>query len=147
MDERLQSFENAATNGDLEEVQSNIRHHPFLLDSICAKVTITRDDDQVHSWATPLLIASRYGHVEVAAWLLDWGAEAESANQDSFHPLFVASYYGHAAIVSLLLDRGADIDAPNFIDGGTALMAACLEEHLEVMEVLLNHPSLDNHTK
>ena len=59
---------------------------------------------------------------------------------DEFHssPLWYASYFSSSDAVSLLLERGADINSVN-LNEETPLMVAVIEEHLDVVRVLLKH--------
>lgn len=64
--------------------------------------------------ATPLWLALRNGHFEIAEHLVRAGADVHRASQNGCHgagkcvPLRVAAAFGHAGLVRLLLERGAD---------------------------------------
>jgi ankyrin repeat protein len=73
----------AAMEGDLGEVQRLVGQDPGLLDA--------KDDYDL----TPLIYASREGHVEAARWLLDEGACALEKDCRGWNGLFMASCYGH----------------------------------------------------
>ncbi len=55
--------------------------------------------------------AAWYGQVDVAALLLDRGADVESKTKDALTALHYAARYGHLDVATLLLDRGADIES------------------------------------
>jgi ankyrin repeat protein len=60
---------------------------------------------------TPLHCAAWKGHAEVAAMLLDAGAEINTLSQDTHYggtPLHAAAHGNQKAVVALLLERGAD---------------------------------------
>jgi hypothetical protein len=65
--------------------------------------------------ATPLWLALRKGHFEIAEHLVRAGADVDRASQNGCHgagkcvPLRVAAAFGHAGLVRLLLERGADV--------------------------------------
>ena len=62
---------------------------------------------------TPLLYASRFGHLDIARLLVDNGADVNAKLQDHFSALHLASGNGHFEIVQLLLERGANVDVRN----------------------------------
>jgi ankyrin repeat protein len=73
---------------------------------------------------TPLLLASRNGHVDAALALLDAGADVNAVNRgDRTSPLLEAVINGRFDLAKTLLDRGAD---PNeaAVNGATPLYAA-----------------------
>lgn len=63
-----------------------------------------RDADR---W-TPLMLAVREGHLEVAKLLLRSGATLEARDSDKWTALHVAAANGHPQCCQLLLDRGAN---------------------------------------
>jgi ankyrin repeat protein len=71
-----------------------------------------RDSDA----STPLHCAAWKGHVDVAAVLLEFGADIQARN-DNAHwgdtPLHAAAHGNQRAVAELLIDRGADIHALN----------------------------------
>ncbi len=70
---------------------------------------INKRDGDKH---TPLHLASRFGHVEVARWLLDNGADVNAKAYNDFTPLL---YTKHSEIVKLLLKYKADINAKSSV--------------------------------
>ena len=88
---------------------------------------------------TPLHIAARRGHREIAALLIERGADVDvrcRTYRDRWGqtPLGAAAYAGQLGIMKLLLDEGADIEIPRD-DGRTPLMAGV--RHAAVVELLL----------
>ena len=67
------------------------------------------EDIAIQGGATPLLVASGNGHLEVVCLLSDAGSDEDIAMQGCT-PLFVASQHGHTEVVYLLFDAGADKD-------------------------------------
>jgi ankyrin repeat protein len=57
---------------------------------------------------SPLAMACLRGHLEVAAWLLDKGADANGTDSNRRTALYNAASYGFTEVVVLLLGRGAD---------------------------------------
>lgn len=60
---------------------------------------------------TPLHYERRSGHEEVAAYLLDKGADIESFGYAGMRALHHACSCSHESCIALLLDRGADANA------------------------------------
>jgi ankyrin repeat protein len=63
------------------------------------------------------------GHAEVAAFLVDLGADVNARTAEGSPPLGGAAMSGHTGLVALLLDHGADIELTNTA-GMTSLVAA-----------------------
>ncbi|HWK52777.1 MAG TPA: ankyrin repeat domain-containing protein, partial [Hyphomicrobiales bacterium] len=62
---------------------------------------------------TPLIMASREGHLETAQALLDGGALVNQQSGGGHTPLLTAVQNGHTALATLLLERGADPSLAN----------------------------------
>jgi len=86
--------------------------------------------------ATPLLIASGNGQLELVRELLSQGAAVDAALRDGATPLFIASEGGHLEVVRELLARGAAVDAAKK-SGVTPLSIARQKGHLDVVRELL----------
>ncbi|MCI5146631.1 MAG: ankyrin repeat domain-containing protein, partial [Candidatus Electrothrix sp. AR3] len=84
---------------------------------------------------TPLMIAARYGYIDIIQVLLNKGADVDTKNKSDWTALMLAARYNHADIVQALLDKGADIDLKNK-DGWTALSLAEKKGHNDVLQVL-----------
>lgn len=88
---------------------------------------------------TCLLEASDGGLESMVSLLLDLGANVNASNRDKDTPLTVASTKGHTSIVRLLLVEGkADMYKSNN-NGESSPILACLHNHLEVVEVLMDN--------
>ncbi|PFX24058.1 Ankyrin repeat and KH domain-containing protein 1 [Stylophora pistillata] len=88
---------------------------------------------------TPLMLASREGHVETTRLLLNKGAEINTpsgSNDDT--PLTLACWKGHVDVVNLLLKHNSKVDHQTKT-GCTPLMEATREGHVAVAEQLLSH--------
>lgn len=83
------------------------------------------DPNKVHpQWGTtPLSFAALHGHTNVAAQLLEHGAQVNGRNNDGGTALHAAAFLGRTSMVDLLIVRGADVQAQNS-RGETALDAA-----------------------
>ena len=60
---------------------------------------------------TPLMIAARYGRINVCQLLLAHKASVDAKDKDGWNPLMYAASYGHTDLCQLLLDHGASVDA------------------------------------
>lgn len=77
-----------------------------------AKSLLANDPDLVHSCdgrnRTPLHLAARFGHVKLARWLLEHGADVNARAYNGFTPLHLAT---DPTVAKILLEHGADIEA------------------------------------
>ena len=86
-------------------------------DFIVEFLIIERSQD-VHSRrfpnnATPLHLASKYGHVNAARMLIEHGADVAAQNKDGETPLHLASQEGQVEVTDMLTERGANVMAQN----------------------------------
>jgi uncharacterized protein len=89
---------------------------------------------------TLLHMAAFFGHGEMAAWLLERGAEvdARSTNAMKNTPLHAATAGRRTELAKLLLSKGADANARQS-GGWTALHGAAQNGDREIVELLLAH--------
>lgn len=85
---------------------------------------------------SPLGMAIDRGHVEIAKYLLDAGANPHCGSIVTT-ALGVAAERGEAEIVQMLLACGIDVNAPVGRDGWTALLAAIKNGHRSVVQLLV----------
>ncbi|XP_037078881.1 protein fem-1 homolog C-like [Pollicipes pollicipes] len=99
------------------------------------------------SGATPLVMACRNGHRDVAEYLLErCAADPEQVGSVIFDgetiegapPLWCAAAAGHADIVHLLVARGVNVNATTRTHS-TPLRAACFDGHHEIARFLVEH--------
>jgi ankyrin repeat protein len=89
----------AVISGDLSAVKLVLDSRPHLIDS-------TNQDHE-----TPLLLAAKYGHLEVVRELLDRGADHTIGDADSSQPIHLAAVGGHTEVIDLLIARGDNVNA------------------------------------
>ena len=87
---------------------------------------------------TPLLYAAREGHLEIAAMLVEAGADIEQADGNDDTPLLTAIITNHMAVAEYLLGKGAFVNARDWY-GQTPLFAAVDVRNLDV-----SGPTRDN---
>jgi ankyrin repeat protein len=87
---------------------------------------------------TPLHVASRRGHVDVAQLLLRHGADANARDSSKCTPLRLALRNEHMVVARVLLEHGVDTEARDQ-DGSSALEWASEHGDVEAARVLLEH--------
>ncbi len=94
-----------------------------------------------HKGWSALRRAAHIGCSSVAALLLGYGASVEFGGVPNVPPLITAAANNQIEIVKLLLAQGANVDAYSDQAGlfCTALTAAALRGHADVVSLLLNH--------
>ncbi|KAJ3603463.1 hypothetical protein NHX12_028209 [Muraenolepis orangiensis] len=97
--------------------------------------------------ATPLLMASRYGHLDLVEYLIECcSAAVEVGGSVNFDgetiegapPLWAASAAGHLKVVQSLLGHGASVNNTT-LTNSTPLRAACFDGHLDIVKYLVEH--------
>jgi ankyrin repeat protein len=136
----------AAESGDLDEV---IR----ILDILRESHGVQDADLKGVMHITPLVFASKNGHLPVCEFLLEEGADVNHfvndtmmgdgvfTGYDSYDtkktPLTYAAEYGHLPVCIFLVKAGANIELPSTNDGFTPLALASRAGHLAVCEFLI----------
>lgn len=85
--------------------------------------------------ASPLGVACEQGSIEIAALLLDHGADINYRDGGGGTPLIIACMSGNLNAVSFLLDKKADINIASV--SGTALDVARKKDYFEIEKLLL----------
>jgi hypothetical protein len=100
----------AAMEGDLEAVQQYITAGADL------------NARESMGGSSPLIMAATFGHTDVAAALIDAGADVDQPNDEGSTALLSAAFFCHTEIVAALLAAGADKTIRNMA-GSTPLDA------------------------
>jgi len=119
----------AVKAGDLTTVRALIAADPALITA--------RDGDA----CTPLHYAAWKGHPDVAAFLLDAGADVNAHNEQGHWgttPLHAAAHGGQTAAAEVLIARGADLHALN-PSGKTPLQETEVHNAKAVANLLKRH--------
>lgn len=85
--------------------------------------------------STALMEVGVRNNVDLAAWLLDHGADLHAQDTIGDTPLNWAAYYGHDDLVQLYLDRGADWSVSG--RQGNAIDIAIHRGHQELVRLLI----------
>ena len=93
--------------------------------------------------ASPLFIASQYGHCEVVQVLLSANANVNQADYGGWIPLDIASQHGHCDVVQVLLCASAEVNSLTD-KGHSPLMLASHYGQKSVVKLLLKHQANAN---
>ncbi len=129
-----QEIHEAVQQGDLERVRKLVEENAEWIHHR------TTEGD------TPLYSCAAYGHIKIAEFLIEKGANINVQNNQGWTPLSVASFNGHFEIVELLLKHGADVNAKD-IYGSSALNRSVGRGHLDISEFLIRNgadPNIQN---
>ena len=86
---------------------------------------------------TPLILAARYGFLDILNLLISCGADIEHKNLDGKRALHEAALSGSLSCVQMLVSSLANVDVLKRADW-TPLMFACSNNHLEVASYLID---------
>ncbi len=114
----------AAQRGDLETVRALLQNDPTLIES------------KLDNGKTPLHQATYAGQTEVARYLLQQGADANSRTTANSAPLHGAAFHGHLEAAKVLIENRADVNAANRYNY-TPLLSATAGGHLDIVDVLV----------
>ena len=108
--------------------------------SVCEKYS-SYINALIYHGQTPLMLASKYGSLDLILLLLDYGAEINKGNGFGLTPLMISALYNQINIMNELIINGADVNSTNFY-GITALMMACSSGNFHCVNLLLVQPSI-----
>ena len=85
---------------------------------------------------TPLHLATKEGHMEIALVLIARGANVNTTGPSGTTPLHEATYKGHTQIALALIEKGADVNATSDM-GWTPLHQAVYNGHTQTVVALI----------
>ena len=91
-----------------------------------------------HDESTPLHLSSQTGHVDIARFLVEHGANTAAQDQHGSTPLHSASSNGHLDIAQFLVEHGANTACQDQ-HGSTPLHSASSNGHLDIVRFLVEH--------
>lgn len=103
-----------------------------------SKTEINIGDVTHYANSTPLMIASSYGHYDMAKALIDNGALVNLRADDGFNALMEAVRTGNIEIAKLLIEHNSDINIKNK-DGKNMIMIACEKGNEEMFNILIEN--------
>ncbi len=127
----------AVRGDDLDVFEATLAGRPDLV-----QAHLARDPELAGAWTqdgyTALHYAAFFGGADVAAALIDAGADLEAVSRNGMgvRPLNSATAGGHGDVSRLLVERGADVNATQE-QGFTPLHAAAQHGDADLVEVLL----------
>ena len=86
--------------------------------------------------ASLLHLAAQNGHLAVAQFLVQEGADKKALNKNLSTPLHTAVFNGHLEVTQFLVQEGAEIEAKNIVEW-TPLHVAVAKGHLSIAEYLV----------
>ena len=125
-----QDLYDAIEQGDLERVQALLRQGADPQSTWRGlQLLSVRDQDRRRRFdAPPLIRAIQLKQPEIAAALIEHGADANARDAFGTPALMLAAQQGQTTLVQLLLDRGADVQAADR-DGHTILRSKADAQH------------------
>uniref|UniRef100_UPI003F4B5C7A ankyrin repeat domain-containing protein n=1 Tax=Brachyspira catarrhinii TaxID=2528966 RepID=UPI003F4B5C7A len=96
------------------------------------------DDVTHYTNSTPLMIASSYGHYDIAKALIDNGALVNLRADDGFNALMEAVRTDNIEMAKLLIEHDSDINIKNK-DGKNMIMIACEKGNEEMFNLLIEN--------
>ena len=98
----------------------------------------TAIDESDYIFGTALHVAVSGGDAEIAAILIDHGANLEAASeQQGGRPMHLAAQFGHVPMLALLIDRGAEIEAYDDLQR-TPLLQCATQGHAKAAQLMLD---------
>ena len=85
----------------------------FIVDFLIVKHSQNVNTRDFTGDATPLHLASSFGHLKATRMLIEHGADVTAQNEFGGTPLHLASQNGYEAVALVLIERGAGVEAQN----------------------------------
>lgn len=123
---REQRLLDSTGGGNLSDVKRLVRKH-----GVSVNIKFAED-------LTPLIVAVRDGHIDIAAYLIRHGADVNAVNNRGLTPLMLAAERKRVDIVRLLLGSTDILVNKATVEGWSALARAASKGPIEVLRVLLD---------
>ena len=119
-----QDIYSAIEEGNLEKVREYLENDPGLI------------NQKNQGLLTPLNLAAEKNQPEIAAFLLEKGADPAIGDRENSLPIHLAAVSGSIPVVDLLLEKGVDVDSRD-INQMTPLLFAVSRSQLEMANHLI----------
>ena len=119
-------FFDAIRKGDLKKIKELLNKQPNLMQIV---------DER---GSTPLLLATYYGHLEVAKFILENGAEVDAKDSSGNTALMGVCFKGYKEIAEVLVRSGANVNHVNSM-GATSLIYAATFNQVGIAKILLEN--------
>jgi ankyrin repeat protein len=123
------SLLDACANNDLATVQKLLKSGASIESIDCSKLKNM----------TPLLVALKNGHEDLAEFLISQGANVEARAHDRTTALHFACRSGLKKIVEMLIARGADVNYHKDCSAESPLYCAADSNDFEIFQILIAH--------
>ena len=125
MNVQAESLHQAVTDHNIESVKLQLQNG----------ADINQLGRSWYEYGSPLHLAVRSGHQDIAELLIEKGADIEVRDHGDYTPLHNAAWNGNLEMVKLLLDAGANITARSY-SGSTPLSCAYSSKQAEVIQFI-----------
>jgi ankyrin repeat protein len=134
----------AIKNLNLQHPFNNMPQMNYFIDSVDMAIieTLIRHGADINVQdrygATPLNIASIYGHADFADMLIYYGAEIDKKSYDGTTPLMAAIWAGYSDVTELLIKSGANLESRDS-DGNTPFLIAAQNGDTLILDMLIRN--------
>jgi ankyrin repeat protein len=101
----------AAEFGNVEYLEKAVKNHSWFQSKSWLYPSRSLLEEKNSQGQTLLHLACQNGHLHIVNFLLGYGVQASTPNQEKEHPIHLAARFGHVFIVERLLEYGVEVNA------------------------------------